>query len=91
MLEFLVQESGNPLSVDIVPKYRISSNKFVVFFVPFDSDNNFWWIGGILLSDDIYILVEFADVIHEPTFREIVCDHTVSAGVLVNQVGLSNV
>ena len=46
-------------------------------FVPIDSDNNF---GGILLSVDIYILVEFADVIPEPTFREIACDNTVSAG-----------
>ena len=29
-----------------------------------------------MLSVDIYILVEFADVIPEPTFREIVCDNT---------------
>ena len=43
-------------------------------FVPIDSDNNF---GGILLLIDIYILVEFADVIPEPTFCEIACHNSV--------------
>ena len=43
-----------------------------------------------MLSVDIYILVGFADVIPEPTFREIGCNNTVSAGVLVSQVDRSN-
>ena len=57
-------------------------------FLQIDSDNNF---GGLVpFGWYLYILVEYAGVISEPIFCEIVCDNIVCAGVLVNDVGRRN-